>query len=165
MLITVDVFALTSPEGRNLVRLKLLGLIWKKYVGHCRCITVARTSTPEQTDHPCASTCDPASVPLRARVQVDVRGLLSLASAPLLCDWKPIPLVNRPPKSYDWGYAKDKGSSCCNFVSVLGTTHTSVTGDTHNQLSICDCLFVESTWGTKAKEELRVDTYYTPMLC
>lgn len=89
----------------------------------------------------CLSTCGPASILLRACSAIRCpRVLLSLASAPLICDGKPIPLVNLPPKSYDWGYGYDTESlcdteSCCNFASALQNTHLSqrVTIVTHHR--------------------------------
>lgn len=102
----------------------------------------------------CTSTCDSASILLHACVQFDARVLLSLASVPLICERKPIPLLNLSPKSYDCGYGNDIGSLCdtegsCDFVGVLRRAHTSVTGDTPNcipsrtQLSVCNCLLPE----------------------
>lgn len=44
-------------------------------------------------------------VSVQLRMQFDPRVALSLASAPLICGGKPIPLGELAPKSYDWGYA------------------------------------------------------------
>lgn len=128
LIMTADVFTLTSPGSHDLLKVELC--VQKQHVGRQsvhRCDEDVNTATRSS----CPSTCYPASILLRACSAIRCpRALLSLASAPLICDGKPIPLVNLPPKSYDWGYGNDTESlcdteSCCDFASALRNTHLS----------------------------------------
>lgn len=89
-----------------------------------------------------------ANLFLRACVQYDARGLLSLASAPFICSRKPIPLVNR---SYDRGCADDVGScrthtppswvGVCGYRSQETALHVWLLCRSHKGRNLCEPLY------------------------